>query len=384
MTSIKIKIFLLALLFSPFLYAEGPELNTPEIVIHGGDTPKPDFTNQSNNNLDVIMHNNDLYLAWRTSNNHFASSETVMHVAIKKGDEWTHETSVHTGKDLREPRFLSLNGELFLYFAELGTNPLAFEPGATLFIKKDTTGEWSESDTLFQEDFIPWRIKDFNQKPLMIGYKGGANIYNASQDKLTQYILTTSDGINWTPYFTEDGAILSSGLSETDFVVKEGTIIIVGRNEAGDQDGWGSKICKADIDEMQWTCSSDRRKFDSPLLVGKGDNIFLIARRQVAFNGNYDLNLRWLPEILQDWVHQVAYSLTPKRCSIWEVDPVELSVEWSLDLPSAGDTCFPSAIATDTGFEIYNYSNRWETAADWSWIRGQLGETLIYKINVSF
>ena len=98
--------------------------SAPDMIIPSEGLPAEAIVNTSNNNLDVIKHDGDLYLSWRTSLSHFASDQTLLQVMKKSpGGEWQYEFSLHTGKDLREPRFLSLNDELYLYFAELGTSP---------------------------------------------------------------------------------------------------------------------------------------------------------------------------------------------------------------------------------------------------------------------
>ena len=83
-----------------------------------------------------------------------------------------------------------------------------------------------------------------------------------------------------------------------------------------------------------------------------------------------------------------AYSLDywqhPKRCSLWEVDPVELVVDWVLDLPSRGDTCFASILpAGEDRYTVYNYSSDPE-GDDISWLAGQTQPTQIYAQDLIF
>lgn len=359
----------------------------PEMIIPSEGLPAEAIVNTSNNNLDVIEHEGDLYFSWRTSLSHFASDQTLLQVMKKSpGGDWQYEFSLHAGKDLREPRFLSLNGELYLYFAELGTNPIAFEPGRTLYVKRDSNGEWGGTEVLFDNGFIPWRINWVNNRPIMIGYQGGENIYQADQTLLSLIMLTTDDGAQWYPAYGDDGVVLESGVSETDFAISGDYLYAVGRNEAGDEDGWGSKICKAPMsDPSNWHCEIDRRKYDSPLLISSDEGIYLVARRQVFYGGNYDLKWRGFSFDLQSLVYQAFYWLSPKRCSIWRLDKETLSISWLVDIPSAGDTCFPSAIKQGDGsFDIYNYSSDYTQGATWSWIQGQLNDTHIYKVNIKF
>lgn len=56
-----------------------------------------------------------------------------------------------------------------------------------------------------------------------------------------------------------------------------------------------------------------------------------------------------------------------------------------LDLPSRGDTCFPSVVeagAPDT-FWLYDYSSPLD-GPDLSWVDGQQGETSIFRHTLVF
>ena len=45
------------------------------------------------------------------------------------GQTWTLEKTLEIERDMREPYFLEVNGTLFFYYFEAGTNPIKFEPG---------------------------------------------------------------------------------------------------------------------------------------------------------------------------------------------------------------------------------------------------------------
>ena len=45
------------------------------------------------------------------------------------GQTWTLEETLEIERDMREPYFLEVNGTLFFYYFEAGTNPIKFEPG---------------------------------------------------------------------------------------------------------------------------------------------------------------------------------------------------------------------------------------------------------------
>lgn len=362
-----------------------PSLTAPIVVAPSDALPREVVLLTAHNNLDVVWHDGRLFFALRTAPSHFASTETRLFVVSTTDQvEWRFEGRFHVSRDLREPRFLSLNGRLWMYFAVLGTDPLAFEPGGTRRSEYLGPGEWTPPEDAFGADFIPWRIQVHDGVAYLIGYGGGAGVYTAEGDPLEVEWLKSSDGETWSPVGAQ-AKVLEGGVSETDFaLLDDGAVVAVGRNEAGDADGFGSKICRAEAGALgDWRCATDPRKYDSPLVLTDGRKVWLIARRNVTETGNYDLGLDDLtPE--QRWGrYQADYWGKPKRCSLWSVDPQALTVEHVLDLPSAGDTCFASAIPLGARtWLVYNYSSPFEKG-DISWLQGQNAETLIYRTTLT-
>ena len=346
----------------------------------------------ANNNLDVAEHNNRIYLAFRTAPSHFASPLARLYVVSTADREtWRLETTYTMGTDLREPRLLSWKGELFLYFAVLGEYVWEFTPKGMMVMKMDAEGSWSEPDWFYEEGFIPWRARVIDGVPYMLTYVGGENIYDMDGEGVHVHWLTTENGVDWEPVIEGQPVVLSGGVSETDFTfLDDGTLIAVSRNEAGDeQSGWGMKICRAEADSLgDWNCVDDPKKYDSPLVFGQDNRVFLIGRRNLTETGYYDLGVedpsyREMSFEDQSMEYELAYWQTPKRCSLWEVDSDTLEVNFILDLPSAGDTCFASAVEAAHGqYEIYNYSSPFEDA-DLAWVEGQTGKTLIHRMVLS-
>src|SRR5579885_3803948 len=90
-------------------------VGAPSAVVPGPAEVGPARAQRSNNNLDVVDHEGRRYLAWRTAPHHFAHPRACLHV-VSSGDggaTWAHETTVALGRDVREPRFLSIGGTLF-------------------------------------------------------------------------------------------------------------------------------------------------------------------------------------------------------------------------------------------------------------------------------
>ena len=337
----------------------------------------------SNNNLDVIVFQGRVFLAFRTAPSHFASDKTKLYIVSSEDEKtWKYEGEFFLGRDLREPRFLAIKDKLFIYFAVLGKDPLKFEPGFTLFSLYQNNG-WSEPSSFPIPTFIPWRIKSFGDYAVMFGYAGGESVYNPTQaEKVKVYMLKTSDGVNWEPFWKNKEVIMEGGCSETDGEFDDnGDFYLVCRNELGDEFGFGSKIClakKGNLDEL--ICKADKRKFDSPLLFKYKSYIFLIARRNLSDNGFYD--------VAEEGSHfdrylknQIEYWNKPKRCSVWLIKKEDLAVEFLYDLPSKGDTCFPSIFFRNEVIRLYNYTSD-INGPDISWQQGQLLPTFIVSGNL--
>lgn len=341
----------------------------------------------SNNNLDVIRHDGRVFLAWRTAPDHFAGTETTIHVLSSTDEEvWTHETSFAIGTDLREPRWLSLGESLFLYVAELGADRLAFEPQGVKLSERTSDGSWSAlEDVPGLEGAIAWRTRTERGTPYMTAYFGGEHIYLFDGEPLQVDLLTTADGRNWVPVVPSQPTVYEGGGSETDFVIgDDGTLFGVIRNEPGDENGWGSMICRAPAGDLaSWDCHVDPRKYDSPLMFWHDGEAYLVGRRHVTETGHYDLMTGRGSHQTQTAANQRAYTTEPKRCSLWRYVQEEDRIAYLLDLPSGGDTCFPAWIRGEADDEIvlYDYSNdiEDEATARRPWNQGQIGRTYIYR-----
>ncbi|MCA9773813.1 MAG: hypothetical protein KC466_15455, partial [Myxococcales bacterium] len=339
---------------------------------------------------DIVRHAGRLYLAWRTGPFHFASPDVVMHVVSTEDEKtWRYETSFSLGTDLRECRFLSFNGRLFLYFSVLGTNPLDFQPSGMRVSEYMGPGQWTDPEPVYEEGFIGWRTKTVDGVPYMLAYKGGENIFDFNGEPIIVHWLTTQDGRNWEPVIPGQPEVLRGGTSETDFVfLADGSLVAVSRDEAGDDGDWGMKICRAPATDLgNWECAHDPKKYDSPLLFRHQNDVYLIGRRNLTDTGDYEFDFDGkdtLPPGLVTIVYELDYWVNPKRCSLWRVDPTTLTVEWVLDFPSAGDTCFAAMDPLGNGrYLVYNYTSPYDTEEDPFWLQGQLGPTSIYRISLS-
>lgn len=368
------------------LWRERIVAREPEVLVPSPLLPREVTPQTSHNNLDVVIFRERLFLVFRSAPSHFASEHTTLYVMSRVGeDPWRWEGSISLGRDLREPRFLLEGEELSLYFAVLGTNPVAFEPGEMRVTRYLAPGVWSEAAPAFRPGFIPWRMKRIGGETVLFGYEGGENIYNFSGKPLRVYMLKRTPSGEWIPWDSTHPLLFEGGCSETDGIMDgAGDLYVVCRNEAGDAEGFGSRICKAPRGELsRLTCTHDSRKFDSPLLFTYGAEIFLIARRNLTVTGDYDI-YRDYPYRLRLLLNQLQYWSEKKRCSLWVLDQRNLKFSFVLDLVSRGDTCFPSILWKDEHeLEVYNYTSN-PFGPDLPWREGQLSPTWIVRQTLSF
>jgi hypothetical protein len=113
-----------------------------------------------------------------------------------------------------------------------------------------------------------------------------------------------------------------------------------------------------------------------------GEHVLLVARRQLAFAGRYDLGWHQPAPPARTTLYHFLYWVTRKRTSVWSIDPDTLDVHHLVDLPGSGDTCFPGIVSAGDGvFTIYNYTSPLD-GLDRPWVLGQVGRTQIYAVDL--
>lgn len=363
-----------------------PVLSEPRFVVPSDALPV--LTNAANNNVAIELYDGRLFLAWRTAPSHFASADAEMHVvsSTDNGESWTHEHTIALGSDVREPNLLVLADTLWLTFFQAGTDPYAFEPQAMWRTRRAVDGSWDELEPWGGPTEVPWDQKRRGGRALMTLYSG--EHYGSGVPDVRVHLRGSADGTAWTDVDRDRPDVYRGGASEAGFEIDEdGGLWAVLRNEDGDASGFGSLVCHAPADSLSaWECPSvsDPERYDSPKMLRHGDDVYLLARRDVG--GPFDQGNDALPLEDQRTQYAAAYWNRPKRTALYRIDKATRSVEHLLDLPSAGDTAFPSVRRTgaDT-FLVANYTSPLDDP-DRTWLEGQgaLDGTSIYLITLSF
>jgi len=354
-------------------------VDTRRVVPSDGLPPAVDVK-RSNNNLDVTRFGGRTYLAFRSADSHFAGDTTVIHV-VSSDDErsWRREARFAIGRDLREPRWLPLDGRLFLYVTILGSTSYAFEPEGVV-VTELANGSFGPLEPIGLPGRVAWRTRVVEGRGFMTAYHGGENLYSLGRKPMAVELYETTDGRHWLPADPAHPVVSQGGGSEADFaLLPGGSLFGVIRNEAGDAAGWGSKLCRASRAALgAWTCTSDPRKFDSPNVFVHEGEIYFFARRNLANDGRYDLGIG--SGLLRMLRNQLAYITQAKRCALWRYDTATDSVGFVLDLPSRGDTCFASVLPGDAPdrLVVYDYSSD-VAGPELPWTAAQRRPSFIYR-----
>ncbi len=366
-----------------------PVISAPTWVVPSPALParaSPGFL--SNNNVAIRFHDGRLFLAWRTNETHFASANARIFVvsSADQGVTWDFEHEVAIGADVREPALISIGGSLILQYFEAGTNPIAFEPKAMWHTVRTGPGAFSAPATFGLPGEVPWDVKVRGGRAWMTSYRG--DHYSLGAGTIDVLFQVSTDGLSWQPVDPARPVVYQGGVSEVGFELDEtGELWAVTRNEDGDATGFGSHVATAPAADLaHWTfpATSDPERYDSPEMFRHGDDLYLVARRDLG--GPFDLGLTFLPFEALRVANLAAYSLRAKTTTLYKIDRATRAVVPIVDLPGNGDTAFPSICRTgEHTFLLANYTSPLGNP-DRTWISGQVHPdgTQIYLLTITF
>jgi len=358
-----------------------PEMVVPDKLEHLGG-----LVQKSNNNVAITMYKGELFVAFRTSKNHFASKYS--HILVVRSRDFSHfilDGDFTLGRDLREPHFLEYEGKLNLIFTALGTSAITFKPGQSYRSTRLATSNWQAVSPILGAGEIIWDLKKRYGSYYLTSYSGPHyDIFGES--RIQAHFKKTQDGVNFenvagVPF------IYQGGVSEIGFEFDLlGNVFGVTRNEDGDQSGFGSHIVSApayNLGEWHFPPHAQKNIYESPKMFRFGKDLFLIGRKNLA-RKPFGRASSKLPLFMQRLVNWIGYSLTAKTTALYKLDTSKNELIHISDLPGTGDNCFPSIVRlSPTRFLVANYTSPLDKKKI-SWIRGQLSKTSIYLITIDF
>jgi hypothetical protein len=192
----------------------------------------------------------------------------------------------------------------------------------------------------------------------------------------------SNDGHAW-----KGSPVYQGGISEVAFEFDDdGHLWGIGRNEDGDNTGFGSQIFHAKVgDHFKWNSLSKSLpyRYDSPRMFKHKGELYVLSRRA---SSAFDRNWSFIPFNLKRWIYLGLYSLNSMKTALFHLNRKTKDLEWVMDLPSSGDNAFPSVVQlTPNRFLIANYTSPLHHQ-DWTWIQGQKSEegTQIYGVELNW
>lgn len=341
-----------------------------------------DQVDRAVNNVDVVKFEKEYHIAIRTAPTHFQSKKAEVRLYRSFDSMKTLQLMkvVHTGHDLREPRFVIRDHNLELYTSEI--KPIwqsLLEPERVLRLRFEQDQGWGEPATEFETTWIPWRGREFQGRSYLsmtdVGDISGKN--KSSPIRL----LVSEHGGSWQLI---DGMSMlpnvfgASRASQFEYVFdQKGNMWALVRSEL---EGSYTMYIPADASEQRRIVFNDHR-YDEATMFQSHGKIFVVARRNLQ--GEVD-QLQYGPEIVQNFINMLKYTWGPKRTALYEFNTKTLSIDFLVDLPSHGDTS--SAAVTEIGdsrFLVLYYSSPLEKIGwDYPWLKGQLNQTLLYSLEL--
>jgi hypothetical protein len=332
---------------------------------------------RSNNNLDLVKFKGRYYVAFRTAPTHFASKKTVMYVISSTDFEnWTYETEIALGRDLREPKFSVYHDTLNLYFFSAGANMFKFDPQQLLVVRTTGADCWTAAQSVNLDGFVPWRVRERSDTLYLSAYYG-KNLYN-SKHKSDLRLFYSTNALNWHK-ISEEPQIDVFAAEEGEFIFdKPGNLYATVRLE-----GTGGLICKADrCCISNWKTVRTKYKYDSALFFEHNNDLYLVSRRNL--DGPVDKVKNRSNDTQRRNRNLIRYSITKKVTALFKLDKDNLNLSLVTDFPSTGDTAFPGISELDDNtYLLMNYSSNIKGRKK-NWISGQFGKTYIYWTRLHF
>ncbi|HDP79399.1 MAG TPA: exo-alpha-sialidase [Spirochaetes bacterium] len=301
-----------------------------------------------NSNTDMIFFKDHFYLVHASSPYHFATPECRLYVwRSKDAKKWEKLSTVRVpGEDIRDPKFLSMGGRLYMYV--LKSVQFEAEPYKTAYVVSDDGIKWSALTDMEPEGWLFWRPKTRDGKTWYIP------AYWWEHNK--SMLLMSTDGSRW----KKVSDIYEGGRNDETAIefLPDGTMIATLRLEYSDS-LFGDKRASTGIrvsrpPYTEWAGIEDKStRLDGPALFSYNGRVYAIGRRHVGTPGliNYHGSI-----------------FTRKRTSLYLVTPERLV--FLSDLPSAGDTTYAGYVKKGDTLYFSYYTS--DPKRDFPWIMGMV------------
>lgn len=331
---------------------------------------------------DVVYFKNKEYIAFRTANIHFPTSNSKIAVYSRQEDGTTWEKecefSIPTF-DVRNPKFFLHNDSLYLLFAATPVGLFHKESDkiylSQITLQSDNGHSWKSPISIkIPEPLSPFRVRyDDENTPILSTFRDYLRISEFFKQPKVAFLYPFTP-YEWREYPFHTKIDIKG--TETDFIENNEHIFIISRMDFSIDGRNGTKIIRISKKTDEIIDKTTRIKLDAPYLFYHKDNLFILARKNIFFKGRYNLLPKFVPDIMRTIVNSMIYWLTPKRLALWKLDQTSLTVKHIFDFPVQGDTGY-AVVGKINGnvAEIITYSSI--KGKYLPWFMGQLWKTQI-------
>jgi hypothetical protein len=316
---------------------------------------------QHNENTDLIAYAGSIFLVHRTALSQTLGPDSALHVYESTDDGATFlETATiqaPTDRDIRDPAFFIVNGELHLKALarlpsiDIDSSTQQRDTGVdtiTMGMSSNDGATWSAMTPLAPDGWSFWRVK---QDPAT-----GIFYSAAYQDgDLSVSLFSSTDGVTWTqgaqvygvsadtPLETEL-TFMASANAMPDAAVAPAPLLALVRMDGTDADLSGdtgplrTKVCWANAPYATFDCPTelDGVRLDGPVSFFWNQRLFVVARKHLQNTGGKKRTA----------LYEITGALDAGAGVTADAGGAITIKEWG-EIPSAGDTSYAGVVPLD-------------------------------------
>ena len=337
-----------------------------DVLVSGHDVNNVDCRTaicRHNENVDLIRHAGVIYLVHRTAKSQILGPNSSLFVYTSSDEGKTFENvavlPAPTDRDLRDPSFFEVNGELcmkaLVRLPVLSSRDSDVDTSTIESCSSDGK-DWSPWTEIAPHTWSFWRVKE----------NAGAYYSAAYEDGDKSVVLFSSqDGKTWAKGAEIYGIAADTPLETELTFMPSGKLLALVRMDGTDDELLGdigrlrTKECWADPPYTSFSCPDELegQRLDGPITFFEGSRLFVVARRHIQGFGK-------------------------KRTTLFELEGNfeggPLSIQELGDFPSAGDTAYAGAVDLADGKLLVSYYSG-DLEKDEGWVFGMLDLTDIWR-----
>jgi hypothetical protein len=359
-----------------------PWLQDARILVSGETTTNTDCRDRicrHSENTDLVNWTGAIWLVHRTAESQVLGPNSSLHVyrSADGGKTFTQTAKIKApmnagssasrppGRDIRDPHFYTVGGDLYIKTLTRVPVNSSRDTGVDTIAQMSHSSDgttWSELRPIGPETWSFWRIKEQGGVYYSAAYLDGDQSVS---------LFSSTDGVAWTKGAQVYGVSADTPLETELTFMPSGKLLALVRMDGTDAELFGdfgrlrTKICWADPPYSQFACPAelDGQRLDGPLSFFHDGRLFVVARKHLPTD---DRKRTSLYEITGDFDQGGALAIK----------------EWG-ELPSAGDTSYAGVATIDADHALLSwYSGNLQK--DEPWVLAMFDKTDIWQGTLDF